>query len=76
MIPIMISEAVSPIKIIKILAIKLLIGIIAVLIIVTIVAVIGIIFAILSMQGKKLSVSVDGVQVSVPDDTFIFTEDR
>ena len=50
--------------------------IIAVLIIVTIVAVIVIIFAILSMQGKKLTVSVDGVQVSVPDDTFIFTEDR
>ena len=38
-------------------------------------AVIGIIFAILSMQGKKLTVSVDGVQVSVPDDTFIFAED-
>lgn len=50
--------------------------IIAVLIVVTIVVVIGIIFAILSMQGKRLTVSVDGVQVSVPDDTFIFTENR
>lgn len=50
--------------------------IIAILITVTIVAVIAIIFAIIAMQGKKLSVIVDGTAVTVPQDTFIFAENR
>ncbi len=50
--------------------------IIAILITITVIVVIGIIIAIISMQEKELSVIIDGVAVTVPEDTFIFTEER
>ena len=37
--------------------------------------IIGIIIAMMVITGAKLSIYVDGVQVKMPEDTFIFTED-
>ena len=50
--------------------------IIIILIIITVITVIGIIFAIMSMRGNKLSVSIDGQSVSFTSDTFLITDDR
>lgn len=51
------------------------ITLIVILITITIIAVIGIVFAIMALQGDKLSASIDGKKVSFTEDTFIFTED-
>lgn len=46
------------------------------LIAITLVIVIGIIVLIMNMQGKKLSVTIDGVKTSVNPDVFMFTENN
>lgn len=50
--------------------------VIAALIVLLIIAVIGITYAIITIKGRKLSVSVDGQKVNFAEDTFLFTNDR
>ena len=50
--------------------------IIATLIVLLIIVVIGITYAIITIKGKKLSLSVDGQKVNFAEDTFLFTNDR
>lgn len=50
--------------------------IVSILIAVTIVIVIGIIVLIMNMQGKKLSVTIDGIRTPVNSDVFLFTENN
>lgn len=50
--------------------------IVSILIAVTLVIVIGIIILIMSMQGKKLSVTIDGIKTPVNSDVFLFTENN
>lgn len=50
--------------------------IIAILIVVTIAVTLAIIFIIWNMQNNKLIVRVDNQPVKVPEDTFVFAEDR
>lgn len=50
--------------------------IISVLIVLLIVAVIGVTYAIITIKGKKLSLTVDGKKTNFAEDTFLFTTDR